>query len=167
MRTGTAAPAGQVDGPDTREARVSIGHHGATPGRHDDRSARSIAGRGRKGLRLIPLSQPIPEARPQPEIAARSAEPAPRTCARVRAQALLAWACLSRSLARWALRRIGAPPSGEAPGPACNAGEINKFIAPACRRSKRSVVSSVSSRNRPNDPRCGSGRAVGPAYRNP
>ena len=65
---------------------MSIGHHGATPGRHDDRSARSIAGRGRKGLRLIPLSRPIPEARPQPEIAARSAETAPRTrCQRVRA----------------------------------------------------------------------------------
>jgi hypothetical protein len=73
----------------------STGHHGATPGRHHDRSARSIAGRGRKGLRLIPRSQPIPEARPQPEIAARSAEPAPRILARVRAQALPAWACLS------------------------------------------------------------------------
>jgi hypothetical protein len=67
---------------------VSTGHHGATPGRHHDRPARSIAGRGRKGLRLIPRSQPIPEARPQPEIAARSAEPAPRILARVRARVL-------------------------------------------------------------------------------
>src|SRR6516162_2912023 len=39
----------------------------------------SLAGRGRKGSRLIPLSQPIPEARPQPEIAAWSAETALRT----------------------------------------------------------------------------------------
>src|SRR5262249_38692042 len=98
--TGTAAPAGQVDGPGTREARVPIGHRGATPGRHYDRSARSLAGRGRKGLRLIPRSQPIPEARPQPEIAARSAEPAPGILARVRARVLPTRARLSHSPVR-------------------------------------------------------------------
>ena len=90
---------------------MPLRHHGATPGRHHDRSARSIAGRGRKGLRLIPRSQPIPEARPQPEIAARSAGSAPRTrsqgCAPKRCK--LGLARLIPKM-RWAPRRTGAPP---------------------------------------------------------
>ncbi len=48
--------ASQVDGPDTREARVSTGYQGATPGRHDDRSAWSIAGRGRLVPTIATLS---------------------------------------------------------------------------------------------------------------
>ena len=89
---------------------MSTGHHGATTGRHYDRSARSLAGRGRKGLRLIPLSQPLPEARPQPEIAAWSAETALRTLARVRARVL---------------RNAGLPASGET-GPAPDRKEVER-----------------------------------------
>ena len=140
----------------------------------------SLAGRGRKGLRLIPLSQPIPEARPQPEIAAWSAETAPRTlqgCAP---------ACCERGLrpahvpdepgnrAESALHplvgmlvpRMKRQRNAGLPPPDFIRATINKFIAPAPRRGRQNLGSNLNSHSPPNGHRCGSGRVVGPACHN-